>query len=104
MSDLPCESQLSNIEQLVTQKVVDEIIAYLKVQPEINETVMAELRNDYPNLRFTLCFDTEMGARDAFAEYDGFDLYLVAHSQVGCSSLTDTLSSCTGFVIALHDE
>jgi hypothetical protein len=89
---------------LVTRRLVTEIASTLETKKMIDDTVISELRCDYPNLRFTLCYDTEMGAREPYEEFKTFDLHLVAHSATGCSALTDALNHCSGFVIALHDD
>ncbi len=104
MSDIPDSSDIPVELHVVTAHILSEIVSYLDAQKCIDDTVIAELRNDYPNLRFTLCYETEMGSREPYAEHDKYDLHLVAHSAVGCSSLTFDLDNCTGFAIAVHDD
>jgi hypothetical protein len=104
MSDLLQPEELTLKIELVTVAILKEITATLDPLPLIDDTTIAGLRNDYPNLRFSLCYDTEMGFRDAYTECDGYDIHLVSHSTSGCSGLTDQLDNCTGLVIALHDE
>ncbi|MGX9417621.1 hypothetical protein ACWU4D_09740 [Vibrio sp. WJH972] len=90
--------------ELVTHSTLKEITSSLDMVSSIDDITIANLRNDYPNLRFTFCYDSEMGSRDAYIECNGYDIHLVAHSTNGCSGLTERLESCTGVVIALHDE
>lgn len=89
---------------LVTVTILKEITSLLDSWAVIDDTSIASLRNDYPNLRFSYCYDTEMGSHDAFSEHQGYDIHLVSHSTTGCSGLTNHLDNCTGLVIAVHDE
>jgi len=84
--------------------VLSEIVSLLESDSQISPDSLAQLKKYYPNLRFTLCYEQEMGANDAYIEANGFDVHLVSHSLSGCSSLTDNLAQSTGLVIALHDE
>jgi hypothetical protein len=104
MSDIVySEASTLNIA-LVTVAILKEITSLLDSWDVIDDTSIASLRNDYPNLRFSFCYDTEMGSHDAFSEHHGYDIHLVSHSTTGCSGLTDSLDHCTGLVIAVHDE
>lgn len=104
MTDLPQTAEAPLTLELVSPMLLKEITSRLDVQKVIDDTTIASLRSDYPNLRFSLCYDTEMGSRDAYTECDGYDIHLVAHSTTGCSGLTDQLNSATGLLIALHDD
>ncbi len=88
----------------LSEAVLSEIVSQLESKSEINQDSFTELQQCHPNLRFTLCYEQEMGANDAYIEANGFDVHLVSHSLSGCSSLTDNLAQSTGLVIALHDE
>ncbi len=92
--------QLGGISELV----LSDIVSQLEGESDINQDTLISLQKSYPNLRFTLCFEQEMGSSDAYVEADSFDVHLVSHSLSGCSSLTQDLAQSSGLVIALHDE
>lgn len=87
----------------LTESVLSDIVSQLDNEPDISQDSLSRLQVSYPNLRFTLCFEEEMGSHDAYVEANGFDVHLVSHSTSGCSSLTQDLAQSSGLVIALHD-
>lgn len=88
----------------LTEDVLSEIVSKLDAESDINQDTLAGLKESYPGLRFTLCYEQEMGSHDAYIEASSFDIHLVSHSLSGCSSLTGNLAQSSGLVIALHDE
>ena len=104
MSDVAIEAsepmQLAHLSPMV----LSDIVAKLEALSDINQHTLDSLKLSYPELRFTLCFEQEMGTREAYLEANHFDLHLVSHSLSGCSSLTFDLAACSGLVIALRDE
>ncbi len=106
MSEVTIESLASSSMHLthLSSSVLSDIVAKLETQSDINQHTLDSLKQSYPELRFTLCFEQEMGANDAYIEANGFDVHLVSHSLSGCSALTFDLAACSGLVIALRDE
>ncbi|MBE3666689.1 hypothetical protein BOO35_16590 [Vibrio navarrensis] len=88
----------------LSERVLSDIVAQLGNESEISQDTLSRLQVRYPELRFTLCFDEEMGSHEAYIEASGFDLHLVSHRLSGCSSLTQELTQASGVVIALHDR
>lgn len=104
MSDVAIEASASMQIVQLTPMVLSDIVAKLEAQSDINQHTLDSLKLSYPELRFTLCFEQEMGTREAYLEANHFDLHLVSYSLSGCSSLTFDLAACSGLVIALRDE
>ncbi|WP_321462538.1 hypothetical protein [uncultured Vibrio sp.] len=88
----------------LTEGLLSDIVSQLANESDISQDTLSRLQVNYPDLRFTLCFEEEMGSHDAYVEASGFDVHLVSHSSSGCSSLTQDLAQSSGLVIALHDE
>nr|WP_319533923.1 hypothetical protein [uncultured Vibrio sp.] len=88
----------------LSESVLSDIVSQLDNESDINQHTLSRLQVNYPQLRFTLCFEEEMGSHDAYVEASGFDVHLVSHSTSGCSTLTQELALSSGLVIALHDE
>ncbi|WED24072.1 hypothetical protein L3Q72_22850 [Vibrio sp. JC009] len=80
---------------------ISQVLEPLEV---IDEEVMTKMRSAYPHLRFTLCFEDELGVREPYSEHSSFDLHLVSAPRGSCSHLTFDVQQCTGLVIALHEE
>ncbi len=98
-----CESATLQLGSL-SDDLLSAIVATLNSESDINSDTLASLQESYPSLRFTLCYEQEMGSNDAYIEAESFDLHLVSHSTTGCSSLTCDLAASSGLVIALRDE
>jgi hypothetical protein len=88
----------------VSQHGIEQVCRVLDSAEAIGERLIASLRSSYPAVRFTLCSEDDMGAREPYQTGKGYDLHLVAANQGGCSHLTFDLSECSGLVIALHEE
>ncbi|PWI33862.1 hypothetical protein DI392_06585 [Vibrio albus] len=83
---------------------IAQIGAVLEGLEYIDDDMMTRMRSAYPNLRFTLCSEDDMGEREPYESFCGFDLHLVTSGEGRCSSLTYHLEQCTGIVVALHEE
>jgi hypothetical protein len=70
----------------------------------LDDDTLVQLKQSWPDLRFTLCNDDDMPARmkPAVAS-DKFNLYLISGSE-HCLSLTDDPLTAIGVVVALVDE
>lgn len=60
--------------------------------------VLSYLRDCFPQLRFTLCNDDELGRAKPALSCDGFNLYLVGGEH--CLSLTNSFDNAWGIVVA----
>ncbi|MDP2805981.1 MAG: DUF6129 family protein [Gallionellaceae bacterium] len=70
----------------------------------LNDAALAELKQTWPELRFTFCNDDDMPARLSPAlQREKFNLYLVNGSE-HCLSLTDDPLQAIGVVLAEVDE
>lgn len=70
----------------------------------LNDDALAGLKQQWPDLRFTLCSDDDMPARMPPAlERDGFNLYMVGGGE-HCISLTTDPEQAIGLVVAWVDE
>lgn len=71
---------------------------------ELNEDALAVLKQNWPDLRFTLCSDEDMPARMPPAlQRAGFNLYMVGSGE-HCISLTTDMEQAVGVVLAWVDE
>ena len=70
----------------------------------MNEAALQELRQRWPDLRFTLCSDDDMPSRmKPVVQRERVNLYLVGGGE-HCLSLTDDPMRAIGVVLALVDE
>lgn len=70
----------------------------------LSDATLAELKQTWPDLRFTFCSDDDMPARLPPAlRREGFNLYLVNGSE-HCLSLTDDPLQAIGVVLAEVDN
>lgn len=81
-----------NIEQL--QFIASNIKA-----EALNESLLADLRNEYPDIHFTYCMEDDIPNHQPLLECDGFNLYLV-DGREHCLCLTRNLEHASGIVIA----
>ncbi len=88
----------------VKEEQIDEIGAWLEANQCQSDSDIKPLKEQYPNIIFTLCSEDDLGFHEPFRSFSFFDLFLSAHSVSGCSSLTQYVESCSGLVIALHEE
>jgi hypothetical protein len=65
----------------------------------INESVLATLRQAYPDIHFTYCMDDDIPNNEPVLTHDDFNLYLV-DGREHCLCLTDNPEVATGIVVA----
>lgn len=70
---------------------------------EIDETVVGDLRQRWPNIHFTCCSEDDIHSGKAVTETDRYSLYLVDSSD-HCLALTSDPERATGLVVAWHSE
>ncbi len=77
-----------------------EAVAGRAASAGLSETLLAELRKDYPQVHFTYCMDDDVqSAADPFLSRPGFNLYLV-DGREHCMKLTGNAEQATGLVLA----
>ncbi|MGL1959294.1 MAG: hypothetical protein OCD00_18535 [Colwellia sp.] len=57
----------------------------------------------WPQYRFILCSEDDMGEREAFSTNTKFAIFLIAAS-LGCASLTHDPSKAVGLIIATYED
>jgi hypothetical protein len=86
---------------MITPEMLENIAA--AVTREVNEAALANLKQTWPELRFTLCSDDDMPARMPPAlRRETFNLYLVGGGE-HCISLTCDFDQAVGVVLASVD-
>ena len=84
---------------MISQEVVDEVIAKVEAS-YLGEALLENLRQDYPDIRFTYCMDDDVAVNaKAVAERPGFNVYFV-DSREHCLCLTNNYDIATGIVLA----
>lgn len=66
---------------------------------ELDESVVAALREAYPNVHFTYCMDDDIHSGKPVLSRTGFNVYLV-DSREHCLCLTDDYDTASGMVLA----
>jgi hypothetical protein len=83
---------------LITQEQLEQIARLAKVQP-VSESVVGELRSNFPDIHFTYCMDDDVVASSPVVEEKAFNLYLI-DSRNHCLSFTQDRDIATGVVLA----
>lgn len=78
--------QLQHIAEAVSARVLDE-------------TLVGDLRGEYPGIHFTYCMEDDIPNHQPILEFEGFNLYLV-DGREHCLCLTRDYQHATGVVIA----
>jgi hypothetical protein len=76
-----------------------QIIANRVTEQPLNETVVAQLRQQYPGIHFTYCMEDDIPNHEPLLACQGFNLYLV-DGREHCLCLTRNYEHATGIVIA----
>jgi hypothetical protein len=83
---------------MLTSRQIQDIAQRVnELTPE--ESSLSILREAYPGVHFTWCMDDDVGVQNPYAEYDGFNLYLI-DGREHCLKFTNSLEHATGLVIA----
>lgn len=91
------QAQALTTENL-TQQAIEDFIALLNAKGATDPT-LSEMKALWPQFRFILCSEDDMGGKDPYWENDDYQLHLIAAS-LGCASLTRAPESSVGVVIA----
>ena len=65
----------------------------------LNESVIASLRGEYPDIHFTYCMEDDIPNHEPLLEDNDFHLYLV-DGREHCLCLTRNFEHATGIVVA----
>ena len=85
----------------VSDTLLEELAAQLVAHGPSGQTIQG-LREAYPQIRFLLCSEDDVGEKTAYRSYPGFDVFLMAGGW-GCACLTDAIEASVGLVIATHE-
>ncbi len=89
---------------MIVHETLEQIAHTASSQGELDDVLLATLKDGWPNMRFTLCNDDDMPARMApVLQCDSFNLYLVGGGE-HCLSLTTDPEQAIGVVLARVDE
>ena len=65
----------------------------------VDESILATLRSEYPQLHFTYCSDDDIPNNDPVLEQEHFNLYLI-DGRDHCLCMTRDFANATGVVVA----
>ncbi len=83
---------------MIANTELDAVVALVE-QKGISETVISELRKQFPGKHFTWCMEDDINGGKPVVMRDTFAIYLV-DSREHCSCLTTDLESASGMVLA----
>jgi hypothetical protein len=89
---------------MVVHETLEEIANAAASLGTLNDESLVNLKQTWPDLRFTLCSDEDMPARmPPVLQRAGFNLYMVGSGE-HCISLTTDMEQAVGVVLAWVDE
>ena len=83
---------------MISSEQLQRIAATVRSR-ELNETVVGELRTEYPGIHFTYCMEDDIPNHEPMLECDRFNMYLV-DGREHCLCLTRNYEHASGIVIA----
>jgi len=83
---------------MISPEQLQRIAAAIRSQ-NLNETMVASLRSEYPGIHFTYCMDDDIPNHEPMLEDPSFNLYLV-DGREHCLCLTRNYDHASGIVIA----
>lgn len=83
---------------MIEEKLI-EAIAERTEKTGLSESVLMDLRRQYPDLHFTYCMDDDIGNAKPIVSRSKFNIYLV-DSREHCLRLTNDPAIATGIVLA----
>ncbi len=96
MSDAALEAKIET--HTLTLEAIDNVIDAIK-QVGATDEGLNQLKQTWPQYRFFLCSDDDMGAKEPYWSCAEFSIFLIAAS-LGCASLTNDPASSAGVIIA----
>lgn len=89
---------------MIVHETLDQIANFALALGDLNEDTLTVIKQNWPDLRFTLCSDEDMPARMPPAlQRERFNLYMVGSGE-HCISLTTDMEQAVGVVLAWVDE
>ncbi len=89
---------------MIVRETLEQIAHIANSHGELNDALLATLKDGWPNLRFTLCNDDDMPARMPPAlQREKFNLYLLGGGE-HCLSLTTDTERAIGVVLTQVDD
>lgn len=83
---------------MISTEQLQRIAASIRTQ-DLNESVVSDLRHEYPDIHFTYCMEDDIPNHEPMLESQKFNLYLV-DGREHCLCLTRNYEHATGIVIA----
>ncbi|GAA5214945.1 DUF6129 family protein [Corallincola platygyrae] len=99
-NDRPVQSK--EIDATLNQEIIDDLAREL-AKADLSEAYVAELRQRFPDVRFILCSEDDMGEREPYLALENVDLHLMA-AQLGCACLTNNPEQSIGLILATREE
>ena len=90
---------------MISQEIVDEVVARVEESSYLGEPIIQALREAYPDIRFTLCSNDDVSVNaKPVVERPGFKVYFV-DSREHCACLTNNHETASGIVLAeIYDD
>ena len=83
---------------MINPEQLQRIAAVIRAQT-LSESVVSNLRSEYPGIHFTYCMEDDLPNHEPMLEGQDFNLYLV-DGREHCLCLTRNYEHATGIVIA----
>jgi len=83
---------------MISPEQLQHIASTIKTQM-LSESVVSNLRSEYPGIHFTYCMDDDIPNNEPILEGENFNIYLV-DGREHCLCLTRDYEHATGVVIA----
>lgn len=83
---------------MINPEQLQRIAAVIRTQ-NLSETLVGNLRSEYPGIHFTYCMEDDLPNHEPMLEDESFNLYLV-DGREHCLCLTRNYEHASGIVIA----
>lgn len=83
---------------MISPEQLQRIASVIRAQA-LDESVVSNLRSEYPDIHFTYCMEDDIPNHEPLLENKGFNIYLV-DGREHCLCLTRNYEYATGIVIA----
>jgi hypothetical protein len=83
---------------MITTAQLAEVSSKIKAQG-VGESILGQLRQDYPGIHFTYCMDDDIGSYQPVLSETEFNLYLI-DGREHCLCFTSDYNIATGIVVA----
>lgn len=83
---------------MISPELLQRIASEIGAQA-LDETIVSNLRSEYPDIHFTYCMEDDIPNHEPMLENQGFNIYMV-DGREHCLCLTRNYEYATGIVIA----